>query len=236
MTAAPFRLNPRTLANIVWRDLFSELDLEMNRVRETLATSWDACEKTRAGMAYNTGSITAASGLALYALARRYAPATTFEVGTFIGKSTVSIACGTESAGRKDSIIYTCDASNDFLLSHPGTTRIVGFPRKTSTMALNEVAAKGAQVDLFHIDGRLDPPDLALLQRLTKPTTIYALDDFEGMEKGVANLSMLRPQPWMGNHVLVYPPSQEILAGYGIYSASTTALLVPGNNFLFAPQ
>jgi predicted O-methyltransferase YrrM len=238
MTTPVFRLNPTVVSRVVWHDLFAELDLEIDQVRLRLAKLWEQCEATRAKMEYNTGSISAASGLALYALARRFKPRNVFEVGTFVGKSTVSLALGMDAARAEGGHVHTCDASNDFHLAYGGATKIVGYPRRTSTQALGELAARaGAEpIDLFHLDGRLDTADLALLQKVARPDAIFAIDDFEGAEKGVANLSLLRSQPWLRGHVLGYPPDRELLAAHGLTSTSTTALLLPAALFGFTNQ
>ena len=236
MSTPRFRLNPSVMSDVLWQDVLSELDLERPAVSARLAEAWQACEATRPKMAYNTGSISPSTGLALYALARRLAPRTVFEVGTFIGKSTVAMAMGAEDAGMGEATIYTCDSSNDFHLPHRGATRIVGFPRKTSTQALTEVASQGAQVDLFHLDGRLAEADLALLQRVARPDAVYAIDDFEGSEKGVANVAILRAQPALRGYVLAYPPDRLLLEKFGLHSRCLTAVLLPAASFGFSSQ
>ena len=230
-----FRLSPSAVSDVVWRDLFADLDLERGEVAAKLGEHWRQCEATRSRMAYNTGSISPSTGLALYALAARLAPRMMFEIGTFIGKSAVSLALGTESAGVADAVLHTCDGSNDFHLQHSGTTRIVGYPRKTSTQALGELPA-GIAVDLFHFDGRVGEADLPLLGKLMKPTSVVALDDFEGFEKGVANLSMLRTQPFLRGHILAYPPDRKLLAEFGLHSRCLTAVLLPAAMFGFTAQ
>jgi hypothetical protein len=237
MTALPpFRLSSRVLADVVWRDLLADLDLEREALNARLRALWDACDATRAKMAYDTGSISASSGVALYALARRLAPQAMFEVGTFIGRSTVALALGAEAAGVAAPALYTCDVSNDFHVPYGGATRITGFARKTSTQALGEVAAAGARIDLFHFDGRLAPDDIELLKKVASPQAAYALDDFEGAEKGVANSMLLRAQPWLQQHVLAFPPDRALLADFGLRSPCTTALLVPAAFFGFTSQ
>ncbi len=236
MNTPLFRLNPSVMSMVLWQDVFSDLDLEMAAIGARLAQSWQACDATRSKMAYNTGSISPSTGIALYALARRLAPRTVFEVGTFIGRSTVAMALGLEDAGVGDATIYTCDLSNDFHLTHAGPSRIVGFPRRNSTQALTEVAGQGVQVDLFHLDGRLGEADLALVHKIARPNAVYAIDDFEGAEKGVANVSLLRAQPALRGHILAYPPDRALLQGFGLHSRCLTAVLMPATAFGFTTQ
>jgi Methyltransferase domain len=236
MTTPVFRLNPSVMSTVLWNDVLAELDLELPSIGERLARAWEACEATRAKMAYNTGSISPSTGLALYALARKLAPHGVFEIGTFIGKSTVAMALGLEDAGVRDATIHTCDMSNDFHLQHAGPTRIVGYPRKGSTQALGEAAGAGAQVDLFHLDGRLAEADIPLLGRIAKPNAVFAIDDYEGYEKGVANVTVLKATPALRNHILAYPPDRELLRGFGMRSRCLTAVLLPAAFFGFTPQ
>ena len=50
----------------------------------------------------------------------------------------------------------------------------------------------GYKPDMLFIDGRLAAEDLRLLAALDPRSTIYVLDDFEGIEKGVENCIALR--------------------------------------------
>jgi hypothetical protein len=236
MSTPAFRLNPTVMSEVLWQDLLADLELDLASVSARMSQAWQACEETRGKMAYNTGSISPSTGIALYALARRLAPRQVFEIGTFIGKSTVAMALGTEDAGVRDATIYTCDMSNDFHLEHRGPTRIVGHARKGSTQALTEVAGKGALIDLFHFDGRLAEPDIALLGRVARPNAVFAIDDYEGAEKGVANVSVLKAQPALRNHILAYPPDRQLLARFGLNSRCLTAVLLPAGMFGFTSQ
>jgi hypothetical protein len=224
------------ISEVLWQDLFADLELELASINARMSQAWQACEATRGQMAYNTGSISPSTGIALYALARRLAPRAVFEIGTFIGKSTVAMALGTEDAGVRDATIFTCDMSNDFYLKHASPTRIVGHARKGSTQALTEVAGQGALVDLFHFDGRLAEPDIALLGRVARPNAVFAIDDYEGAEKGVANVSVLKAQPALRNHILAYPPDRALLARFGLHSRCLTAVLLPAGFFGFTSQ
>lgn len=143
-----------------------------------------------------------------------FRPTLIAEVGTFIGRSTYSLAVG---SGDK-ATVYTCDASNDIKLPPmpEGAARVVQFPNTTSTDMFKSLLADknlGRKIDLFYIDGRVSEEDKALMLQLSNDRTIIVLDDFEGVEKGVAN-GMLLGTP---NHLLIYPRTPD----------GKTALLVP---------
>ena len=54
------------------------------------------------------------------------------------------------------------------------------------------LVARGVKADLFFLDGRLQDGDLNLLPSMTHTKTVFVLDDFEGLEKGIINGIKLR--------------------------------------------
>lgn len=81
---------------------------------------------------------------------------------------------------------------------------MVQFPNTTSTDMFKSLLADknlDRKIDLFYIDGRVSEADKALMAQLSNDRTIIVLDDFEGVEKGVANALLLGA----ANHLLIYP-------------------------------
>jgi hypothetical protein len=66
--------------------------------------------------------------------------------------------------------------------------------------------------------------------------TVFALDDFEGIEKGVANYSLLQKIIPYYSHILMYPPDRETLTYFGLRDRCTTALVVPNTLFRITAQ
>jgi hypothetical protein len=56
-------------------------------------------------------------------------------------------------------------------------------------------------VDLIYLDGRIQAEDFDYLASITHDKTVIVFDDFEGIEKGVANALMLEHP----SRVLIYP-------------------------------
>ena len=160
---------------------------------------------------YKTGSISDAAMYYLWTLCKRISPTHIVEIGTFIGNSTAVLA----NYGLN---VYTCDKDNDCL---NGTDIIHPFPKTTSTQMLWELVQKGVKADLFFFDGRIQPPDLALILRLSHPMTAYVFDDYERVEKGVVNVRLLFP--YLLHHTLILPP--ERVADYE--SRTSIACLMP---------
>ncbi len=65
------------------------------------------------------------------------------------------------------------------------------------------------------------------MAELLADNAILVLYDFEGMEKGVANLFSLRSHPRFQQLFLVPPPSLEMAEKLGFTSRSLTAVLLP---------
>lgn len=229
------RLTPRNLSDLIWSQWAEQMEPEMDVARGTLREMFDACEATRGGMSYNTGSITFSAAVALYVMVRQARPSTIFEVGTFIGKSTLAMGLALDKNGPGGNI-YTCDGSNDFHLPKITQCGIHGFSKTMSTEALRQVAQKGVRIDMMHLDGRISAEDAALIESIADPNLALAIDDFEGTEKGVANISVLRARPFFKQHVLVYPMTDAMALRLGCVSRNTTALLVPASGLTFANQ
>ena len=151
---------------------------------------------------YNTGSLTFNDAVELYKLVKFFQPRVIAEVGTFIGVSTLIMSNVTHH-------IYTCDFSNDINLNTPNISQ---YPKKLSTEVFRDLAEKNIKVDLVYLDGRLKQDDIYLLDNIICNHTVFIMDDFEGIEKGVANAMMLeRPE-----RILIYPRLN-----------TKTALLIP---------
>lgn len=183
----PFNLSVKNFSPVFWHTVLTSTDERRNEL-EQLSAELAQLESLRAGADYNTGSITLAAAWTLYATTRYFGFQRALEVGTFIGKSTWSMARAMDREGANGEIA-TCDASNDIQLPWNGRTRLTQYKRKTSTQML---ASLNGLFDFCFLDGRVTDEDLLLLDKVIDQNTVIALDDFEGMEKGVANLFKLR--------------------------------------------
>lgn len=162
----------------------------------------DYFEGLRDQATYNTGSLHREDMADVMDIVAYFRPTLIAEVGTFIGRSTYSLAVG---AGDK-ATVYTCDASNNIQLPPmpEGAARVVQFPNTTSTDMFKSLLADknlDRKIDLFYIDGRVSEADKLLMIGLSNDRTIIVLDDFEGVEKGVANALLLGE----AKHLLIYP-------------------------------
>jgi len=179
-----------------------------------------ACQALYDQADYQTGSLTEHDVRDVSALANAFTPATVCEVGTFVGRSTYALANSMNSG-----TIWTCDSSNALDLPSPGNAvTIRQFKKTNSTDMFGKAMAERQKFDLFYIDGRLTQRDAELMGECMDARSIIVLDDFEGVEKGVANASILLNSVAAGC-TLIYPkPGRK------------TAVLLPFTRIRFVPQ
>src|SRR5262245_19029300 len=107
----PLELPSRLLSAAVWRRILESSTLLWFTRRDEFCRQMAALETLREQADYDTGSISVASAWALFSAAHLFAPKYLLEVGTFIGKSTLALALGTDAA-RSGVALHTCDMSN----------------------------------------------------------------------------------------------------------------------------
>lgn len=231
-------VSTRLLSEAVWSRLFEHAAPRRLDRGAAVDNALGGLDTLRVQAQYNTGSIGTAAQWALYALAYLWRPDVVAEIGTFIGKSTLALALGAEAAGV-NAEVHTCDVSNQFDLPADLTRcALVQYPGTPSTQMLAEMIEDGfaGRVDLFHFDGRLQNEDLGHVAALASKDAIVVLDDFEGVEKGVANLFKLRSAQLFKEHLCVYPPSETLLRRLGFWDHATCALMVPRSHVEFTAQ
>jgi predicted O-methyltransferase YrrM len=217
-----YYLSEKTLSRMFWETLHTTPLLEI--AQKDIELIVDESHVIRKSFPKEVaGTISEKSALELWLIARYFAPREIFEIGTFIGRSTMALLAG---ASETLSRIDTCDFSHDtFYLTENFRTRwpasaVINYWKKTpSSVALAEVIKQGGRPDLLFIDGRLGDQDLKLLSYLDRKKTVYVFDDFEGIEKGVENcLSVRQHFP----ELLLLRPSHSHANGAG-----HIAILVP---------
>ena len=168
-----------------------------------------------------TGSMSLEATKLLWLLGRYFSPRVAVEVGTYIGRSTAALFMGARPEIEK---LYTCDATFDAW--DPGHLASAGeieyFGKTTSTQMFENLLSRGVKADLFFLDGRLQDADLNLLQSMTHSKTVFLLDDFEGLEKGIINGIKLRDI--YPNLILIRPKGK---APNGNEESPPLALLIP---------
>lgn len=186
------QIGRKRFSEIVWNIIDEKVD---DYPYETIEKIVKDQQKLRSEAEYNTGSLPYDDAVELYKIVKFFQPKIIAEVGTFIGVSTVTMY---ESCkGEVD--IYTCDFSNDIKLGMP--FNVFQYPKKASHEMFADIGEKGVKVDLVYLDGRLSQQDFEPLGKIVTEKTVFVLDDFEGIEKGVTNALMLESP----GRVLVYP-------------------------------
>lgn len=223
-----FDLSCRLLSEAFWNRVFDHAEPRRRQVQDTIFSELGALDLLRSKAQYNTGSISTATQWVLYSLAYYWRPEIAAEVGTFIGKSAVAFAMGCDAAGLTAEI-HTCDMSNSIRIPSSAVSILFQYQGLSSTRMFEEMLKDGYQgrVNLLHLDGRATQEDIPLMASLLSSDGLVVLDDFEGVEKGVANAFALRSMPHFSKHILIYPPSVTLLRSYGLSDFSSTAILMP---------
>jgi hypothetical protein len=236
----PLNLNRQALSQMIWQRIFENAQM-VEYVRPEITAMAHDLGRLEAKADNPTGSISVSSIWALTATAYYFKPKTVVEVGTYIGRSTYALSEGMTLSGVDEPLIYTCDLNNDIALENDpafttSPTEICRYPRQSSTEMFEDLVEKKPPIDLFFLDGRLPEGDVELIKTLKHRDTFFALDDFEGLEKGVANYSLLQRLTPPFSHILVYPPDRETLARFGLRDQCTTALILPNTLFRLTAQ
>jgi hypothetical protein len=226
------RINRAAISKVIWGNILSSV---AHVDREFLSDPLDFLNSKRANAAYNTGSINFTNAWCLYALTRYLKPAFVAEVGTFIGRSTMAMAEGMQAAMVDNPVIHTCDSSNDINLKDVIDIDLVQYPKTSSTDMLRSLVNDSKKVDMFFFDGRISELDLAYIEQLRHESTVFAFDDFEGVEKGAINVLNLSHLLNSG-YTLMYPPDTQLLWEHGLFEPSNLAVMFPFKSLAFVPQ
>ena len=187
---------------------------------------------------YNTGSISSSTSWLLFSIVLYFKPKIIVEVGSFIGKSTISMGLAADLNFKDNQCeIYCCDQSNKIIFPKFTTTPIKQFHKTTSTEMIKSFTSE-KKFDIMHLDGRLQKVDYDLLKNNITENTIFILDDFEGIEKGVSNFLNLINNLLISrkSHLLINPINNEIISKYDLVEKSSTAVLLPTKYILFTYQ
>ena len=180
-----------------------------------------------------TGSIPPFSCFVLYCLTKHLQPKNILEVGTYIGKSTLSMAYG---LNKKDTEIHTCDFSNKLSLPNPTRCKIVQYYGPSTQMFEHILKENERKFDMINLDGRISIADIDKIIQLIEEETVICLDDFEGIEKGVSNYKTLIESGKFSTYALVYPPEESFIKQLQFTGSCTTALMVPQSLISFVRQ
>jgi hypothetical protein len=220
---------------MVWEGILENSCIAEMQDRAALFEESARLEKLRDQADYNTGSITTATCWILYAVSLMLRPAVVAEVGTFIGRSTLSFIRGMERARVENGVVLTCDFSNNIELPISSNINLLQFRKKSSTEMFEAMVMSKLRCEFLALDGRLQASDFPLLSAILNGESIILLDDFEGVEKGVANASALM-STLQASHTLIYPPSSELLSKFGLKDNCSTAMILPRSSLVFSNQ
>lgn len=212
-------LSEGMIARSFWEELNSSLvdETAQDEARRILEDS----REIEARFPSRTGSISLHAIKTTWLLANYFQPSIAVEVGTYIGRSTLAMARGARATLKR---VFTCDMSFDnWAPPTPDDAALVQYFGKTSSTDMMKALSGRTQVDMFLLDGRLQQEDLQLISILRHDRSVFLVDDFEGVEKGVENALKLRNA--FADLVLLAPPA-TLAEGWS--SSHCLAVMLPG--------
>lgn len=222
-------INSFDLSLIFWKKILDNSFLKMKTSQNNFFEKIDSLDGLRGQSSYNTGSISSTTAWLLFSITLFFKPKIIVEVGSFIGKSTFSMAFAADSyLSEGDCKIFCCDYSNEINFPKLSQTKIKQFHKTSSTEMFKQLDTNTV-MDFLHLDGRLEKEDYILLNDKTNEDTIIILDDFEGSEKGVVNLFNLLNNNIVSRntHCVIYPLENNISEKYNLVEKSTSAVILP---------
>tara|TARA_B100001996_G_C18538857_1_gene546104 strand:- start:15 stop:725 length:711 start_codon:yes stop_codon:yes gene_type:complete len=222
-------INSTDLSLIFWRKILDNSFLKKRTMQKDFLKKIDSLDELRLQSSYNTGSVSSTTSWLLFSITLFFKPKIICEVGSFIGKSTFSMAFAADIYSKEHKcLIYCCDISNEINFPNITSTKIKQFHKKSSTEMLKSFESD-QKIDLLHLDGRLQNEDFDLLKNNLTEKTILILDDFEGNEKGVVNFINLLNNNLISrkSHCLIFPIQDETKTKYSLLERSTSAVLIP---------
>jgi len=233
-----FHINHRDISNIFWKKLFS-YSSNMNPDKVSLLKFNENLDKLKNKATYKTGSINRTTQWALFSLAYFFEVKSIIEVGSYIGKSLSSLLHGSVKASlnNEDILAICCDKDNKITLPKFSKAKVHQFHKKTSTEMFKNID-KNIQFDLFHFDGRIQNEDIDYIKKFSHNESIYLFDDFEVVEKGVVNYSLMLENNIIDKtkYLIITPPNEIILKEFGFFEKCTTACVIPFSVIRFSTQ
>ena len=233
-----FNINPDDMSVVFWNKILNNSFLKQQTIQKNFFKKIDNLDKLRKLSDYNTGSISSSASWLLFSIVLFFKPTLIVEVGSFIGKSTLSMALAADcNIDQHKCEIYCCDHSNEIVFPNISDTAIKQF-HKTNSAEMFKSFSVDMKFDIVHLDGRLGKEDFDLLKNIITEKTIFILDDFEGIEKGVINYFNLVSSSLVSktSHLLINPLNSEIGVKYSLLEKSTSAILIPKNYIYFTNQ
>lgn len=227
-------INRMEFTDLFWNTIFSNGFSILREVENKIRDKNAYFESLRVNAEYNTGSVSLSTSICLALISSYFQPSIIAEVGTFIGRSTYSLALGGKLGGDNLKCIHSCDASNDISLNLSPLAPLVQYPKQTSNQMHTKLLLDKVIPELYFVDGRLTKDDAIMMEKMNASNSIIVLDDFEGTEKGVTNAFLLTES--FKNFVVAYPPQPQLLQKLGLFDRSLLSILVPISRLSFVNQ
>ncbi|MEQ9304642.1 MAG: hypothetical protein RJQ14_12100 [Marinoscillum sp.] len=221
-------LSTSMIARSFWTELMSSTRAE--EARESADEIFRYTDSIQPLYGQQTGSISRKSAELIWLLARYFGPKQVAEIGTYIGRSTLALRYGADPTLE---FLATCDGSFDCWKAPPDLddSKVQYFGKTNSADMFQKLIKDGRKIDLFLLDGRISAADLEAIESLKTDNSIFVIDDFEGVEKGVTNAILLREK---FPSLLLLAPENKLSNGWN--DAHCLAVMLPASNIRLSSQ
>ena len=194
-------------------------------LREVLARVHAHNVGTQARLGLSGGSTGDADCGLLHLLVKAFQPQHIFEVGTYVGTSTLAMALAARSYGGK---VTTCDPEDRQAIPDDQCD-VIRFIHAAALAALADLRARGESIDLVFADWTLGREAIEMLNEMGTPKLIFTAHDYVlPRDKGVINKEeMSRYYRRARECTWILPDAQPILVEPGLALQQATAMLVP---------
>ena len=143
-------INPSDLSNIFWKKILDNSFMKSRTIQSEFFEKIDSLDSLRSQSSYNTGSISSTTAWQLFSVVLFFKPKKIIEVGSFIGKSTFSMALSADNyLAEGNCHIYCCDYSNEIHFPNMTKTKIMQFHKTSSTEMLRQLEGESI-FDFIH--------------------------------------------------------------------------------------
>ena len=131
-------INSTDLSLIFWRKILDNSFLKQRTMQKDFFKKIDSLDELRLQSSYNTGSISSTTSWLLFSITLFFKPKIICEVGSFIGKSTFSMAFAADIYSKEyECSIYCCDISNEINFPNITSTTLKQFIKKIAPKCSN---------------------------------------------------------------------------------------------------
>lgn len=226
------KINTKYISDGVWEYIYEQTYPYSHSRKQNLYELFRELEQLTIQADYPTGSTSFTTCWNLYSIISSFKVKRVIEIGTYIGRSALTMAHAIDDTLGQGGVIYTCDYSNKIQLPKITTTEVIQYPDTNSCEMLKDLERCNIQkCDMAYIDGSLTSEDLLLLKKILCEKAILVFDDFQGATKGTHNVASVLLSKLFSDYFFFHPPSRNLRERFHLADHSSSALMIHADRF-----